>query len=111
MKRLPGHLEPATRKWINKIRREYVLEERHTKLLILAGEALDRGAAARELVAAEGMVIKDRFGQSRPHPAVAIERDCRIGFCRLLKEVGLDDEEAPEPVIPDERFLKKDIGG
>lgn len=94
MKKLPNHLKKKTRTWIYKIQRDYELEERHLRLLILCGEAWDRGQEAREQISKEGLTIKDRFKQTRPHPAIAVERDCRIGFARLLKEVGLDLEEA-----------------
>lgn len=89
-----------TRKWIYRIQRNWDLEERHIRLLILAGEAWDRGQEARERIAAEGMTVKDRFEQLKPHPAVAIERDSRISFARLLREVGLDLAEAEPPRPP-----------
>lgn len=100
MKRLPMHLRPKTRKWINRIQREYELEHRHVLLLIAAGEALDRCAEAREKLEAEGLTVKDRFNQLRAHPMIAVERDSRIAFARLLREVGLDDAAAEPPRVP-----------
>ena len=93
------HLQYKTRKWIYRVMRDYELEERHIRLLVLAGEAWDRGQEAREKIATEGLTIRDRFAQLRPHPAVAIERDSRIAFARLVREVGLDTEDA-EPSRP-----------
>lgn len=57
-----------------------------------AAEAWDRGQDARELVATEGAVYRDRFDQPRAHWAVAIERDARLAFARLLRELDLDVE-------------------
>jgi len=100
MVRAPKHLQPATRRWWGKIARAYELEPHHLRLLTLAGEAWDRGQEARELVASEGLVVLDRFGQARAHPGVAIERDSRIGFARLVRELGLDSEAPPEARPP-----------
>jgi P27 family predicted phage terminase small subunit len=63
-------------------------------LLRLACEAYDRCQSARERLAAEGLTFQDKNGDPRAHPAVAIERDSRVGFARLLRELGLD---APIP--------------
>jgi phage terminase small subunit len=82
------------------LQREFELEDHHVRLLILAGEAWDRCCQARERIEAEGLTIKDRFDQMKPHPAVAIERDSRIAFARMLREVGLDVENTEPPRAP-----------
>ena len=48
--------------------------------------------AASALIAEQGLTITDRHGQVRPHPTVAIERDSRVAFVRVLRELGLSDE-------------------
>lgn len=98
--RAPEHLQPGTRRWWAKICRTYALESHHLRLLTLAGEAWDRGQEARALVTKEGLLTLDRFGQARAHPAVAIERDSRIAFARLVRELGLDTEGPPEARPP-----------
>jgi hypothetical protein len=47
---------------------------------------------ARELLQRDGLVISGREGGMRPHPAIAIERDSKIGFARLVRELDLDTE-------------------
>src|SRR5258708_4911662 len=88
----PSHLTEDTRKWWRSVVRDYDLEERHLRLLQAAGECWDRLCEARELIAKGGLVVAGREGGVRPHPAIAIERDCRTGFARLIRELDLDVE-------------------
>src|SRR5690349_11008509 len=53
--------------------RDYVLEPTALKRLEDACRALDRQREAQRIIAKEGCVDKDRFGQSRLHPAVLVE--------------------------------------
>lgn len=80
--------------------KDWHLEPHHMRLLTLAAEAWDRCTEARERIAEEGLTIKDRFGQLRAHPAVAIERDSRLAFARLIRELQLDVEEPEAPRVP-----------
>ena len=98
--RAPAHLRPETRAWWRQVVSEYELEPHHLRLLTLAAEAWDRGQQAREVLAAEGIVIIDRLKELRPHPAVAIERDARLSFARLLRELALDVDEPPDTRPP-----------
>jgi hypothetical protein len=66
------------------------LESHHLRLLVLAGEAWDRGQQARAAIAEHGPVYTDRFGQPTVRPEISIERDSRIAFARLLRELALD---------------------
>jgi len=99
----PKHLKAATKRWWESIVREYVLESHHLRLLTLAGEAWDRCVQAREVLAKQGLTFTDRFGQPRSRPEIAIERDSRIAFARLVRELGLDHEggpsDAPQPPL------------
>jgi phage terminase small subunit len=92
-----NHLRRATRRWVRETAQEYVLEPHHERLLVLAGEAWDRCQQARETLGVEGLTVADRFGQTRAHPCIAVERDSRIAFARLLRDLGLDDD-GPNPV-------------
>jgi P27 family predicted phage terminase small subunit len=72
--------------------RDYLLEAHHVRLLQLAGEAWDRCQQARQAIAADGITIKDDRGNIRAHPAVQIEKDSRIAFARIIRELDLDVE-------------------
>jgi phage terminase small subunit len=96
----PKHLQPKTRKWWEAIVAGFVFEEHSIRILTLAAEAWDRGVQAREAIAEHGTVYSDRFGCPRTRPEVAIERDSRLAFARLIRELRLDEEQADEPRIP-----------
>jgi phage terminase small subunit len=93
----PRHLSRTSRTWYRTVLADFDLEPHHIRLLQLAAEAWDRGQEARQLLAESGAVIADRFGVPRAHPAVAIERDSRIAFARLIRELDLDGEPGPDP--------------
>ena len=100
----PKHLRPATKAWWLEVCQQYELRDHHRMLLTLAAEAYDRTAQAREILAKDGIVI----GQAslRPHPCIAIERDARLAFARLVAQLSLD--EADQPVIDeDERAVRR----
>lgn len=88
--RPPKHLREATSRWFEEVVAEYDLESHHVRLLIKACEANDRCEQAREALKKHGLTYTDRFGSPRARPEVAIERDNRIAFARLLRELGLD---------------------
>ncbi len=86
----PSHLSKPCRDWWREVVTEFELDSQHERILTLACEAWDRGVQAREILANEGLTYLDRFNQPRARPEVAIERDSRIAFARLVRELGLD---------------------
>ena len=95
--RPPPHLSPSARQWWANVTETYVLEPHHLRLLQLACESWDRVQQAREQLATDGLTISGREGGIRPHPCVSIERDAKLGFARLVRELDLDTE----PLRPD----------
>lgn len=92
----PAHLHKPTAAWFRSVVDEYDLDAHHVRLLTLAAEAWDRGQQAREIIEVEGLTFVDRFDSPKPRPEIAIERDSRISFARLLRELALDGVDAPE---------------
>lgn len=87
----PRHLSAPARRWWANVVETFELDQYQLRTLTLAAEASDRTEQAREILAKDGVIVADRFGQSKPHPAVAIERDSRISYARLVRELMLDD--------------------
>ena len=100
MNQSPAHLAAPTRKWFAQVIADYELEPHHFKLLTLAGEAWDRGVQARLALAEYGLTYTDRFGAPRSRPEISVERDSRIAFARLCRELDLDSDAIPTTPRP-----------
>jgi phage terminase small subunit len=85
-----------TAQWWRDVVNEYALEQHHERLLTLAGEALDRAEQARKALDEHGLTFIDKAGRPHARPEVAVERDARIGFERLVRELDLDGGSAPD---------------
>ncbi len=92
----PDHLSEPTRKWFASVVEDYALEPHHLRLLQLAGEAWDRCQQAREVLNRDGPTYLNRFNDPCARPEVAIERDTRLAFARLIRELDLDVEAPSE---------------
>jgi P27 family predicted phage terminase small subunit len=87
----PKHLSKDAAKWWKTVLADYDLEPHHLRLLQSAAEAWDRMQQARQALADHGsLTFMGSTGDIKPHPAVAMERDARIGFARLVRELDLD---------------------
>src|SRR5262249_61257029 len=95
----PSHLLSATQEWWLSVHRDFDLSQHHEMLLTLACEAWDRCCQARSVLDADGIVIGGREAAVRPHPCIAIERDSRLAFARLVAQLSLDDEMTPDPAL------------
>lgn len=72
--------------------REYEFDDHGLVVLAQALEAFDRMREAQALLTAEGIVVRDRFDQPKPHPATLIERDSRASMLRALAQLHIDIE-------------------
>ncbi|SNT06079.1 phage terminase, small subunit, putative, P27 family [Sphingomonas laterariae] len=103
----PKHLSPAIAKWWRSVVKDFDLEPHQLRLLQSAAEAWDRMQQAREALAKHGgLTFVAANGDPKAHPAVAIERDARISFARLVRELDLDAagaDRARPPALPSNR--------
>jgi P27 family predicted phage terminase small subunit len=98
---VPRSLSKAARRlWLQVTTDFEVTDSAGLALLTQALYAWDRCEAARALVDAEGAVVRDRFNQLVPHPAVRIERDSRAQFVRCMAALNLDVQPARPPGRP-----------
>jgi phage terminase small subunit len=89
----PEHLSARSRRLWTTIVEDYELEAPEHETLRMALEARDRAEQARKTLRREGLVYKDRFQAPHAHPCVAIERDSRAAWLRLMAALDLPMEE------------------
>ncbi len=89
----PKDLSPSAKEWFRRLTEEYGIEDDAGRLLLeTAMKCLDRAEGARAMLERDGIIISDRFGQQKPHPAVTVERDARHGMLAALRAMNLDIE-------------------
>ena len=98
--RAPAHLSEDTAQWFKSVHADFDLEPHHDKLLGLACEAFDRCRQARETLDRDGLTVPTGDGGLKAHPCIGIERDSRLAFARLLRELDLDAEGPSERARP-----------
>jgi phage terminase small subunit len=102
----PEYLEATTQEWFLSVMANYQMEPHHVRLLTAACECWDRMQAAREAIREHGLTMTDpKTGVVRARPEINIERDSKIVFMKLLRELNLS--ETP----PDSRPPKLKYGG
>lgn len=79
----------AKRIW-RRILLEFEFAEIDTVRLTALVESWHRMAQARAILDKEGLIVADRYGVPKQHPAFLIERDSRLAALRAARELGLD---------------------
>jgi hypothetical protein len=96
---LPGHLSRKAREWVEVILKDYDLEPHQVEILIQAGATWDRIEKSRKQIEKDGAYIRGHLGCLKSHPALADERNGRVVFARLLRELNLEVE-GPDVRLP-----------
>lgn len=89
----PAHLAATGKRIWTSVQAEFTVDDAAGLALLRAAcEAADRADQARRRIAREGAVVKDRFGQLKAHPSVAIERDARAAMIAAFRALHLSPE-------------------
>lgn len=97
---IPKGLKGKARVFFQNVVKNFELEEFHVELLAQGCWALQRCEEARAIVDKAGMTYVDtKSGRCFPNPATTIEKDNRVIFTRIIRELGLDlaDTQAARP--------------
>ena len=87
----PSELSAAARKLWGSLVEGYRIADPAGRAILREGlRSWDRADEARRAIARDGCVLKDRWGQLKPHPAAAIERDARQSFLAALRQLKVD---------------------
>lgn len=90
----------SANQFYEKVIQDYELEDHHRELLRQAACCLDRIEQARAQIDKDGLYLPDRYGGTKPHPAAKDERDHRLLFSKLLRELNLDSDSVSETRPP-----------
>lgn len=86
----PKHLSADARRLWTRLCTDFHLDDAAANALLRAAcEAFDRVEQCRKAIASSGPVVTDRFGQSKPHPLLAVERDARGQMIMALRAMRL----------------------
>ncbi len=89
----PKTLSVEARRMWSRMLAEYDLADEAGLMILQTGlEAFDRMRGAQAAILKDGIVVRDRWGQTKPHPAASIERDSRAQYLGALKQLNLDME-------------------
>ena len=89
----PKHLSAEAKKIFKGLVEEYQIQDvAGLRILQAALESFDRATRARKEIDKTGMCVMDKFGQVKPHPLLACERDSRAAFLAGLKALNLEIE-------------------
>ena len=93
----PSYLSAAMMVWWESVVEDYDLDRHHLHLLEAACGAWDGMVEARAALTVSGVTFADQNGCPKTRPEVAIERDSRVAFARLVRELDLDEAPPPQP--------------
>lgn len=89
----PEHLTKAAKVLWSKLCDEYDLADTASRILLeTALSSFDEWQGARTILAKEGHIVKDRFGQRVVHPAARLARDSKATMISALRQLHLDLE-------------------
>jgi hypothetical protein len=96
----PKHLTGRYRAWWVSVVSTWQIDAPALEVLTLAADALRRCDDARDVLDEHGTTFVDRFGSPRARPEVAVERDSRLAYARLIRELNLDLDVAEPARLP-----------
>jgi P27 family predicted phage terminase small subunit len=88
----PSNLSPSGRKLWRSLAEELNLDSPGYLMLAVLCEIHDRREQARQAIAKDGAMIKDRWEQLKASPWLAVERDATLALQRAFHSLGLDLE-------------------
>ncbi|MCK4487445.1 MAG: P27 family phage terminase small subunit [Desulfobacterales bacterium] len=103
MKHAPKDLSKESAKFWNDTLKIYELQPHHEKILEAACGEWDIVIESEAAIRREGVYLKDRFGQVKPHPAIQVKQKSKNLFRLLLRELGLDLQ-SPEDSRPPRQY-------
>jgi hypothetical protein len=91
-------LSPEAQRLQRKIQKQWkIRDEPGISILWTAMRCWDQIHQAEEILQRDGLIVKDRFGQDRVHPAAQVLKESRAHFLQSVKALNLDLETLEKP--------------
>lgn len=98
--RAPSDLSPAARKLWAKLHADYLIDDAARLATLHEGlRAYDRAQEAAAILAKGGVVVLDRYGVPKAHPAVDVEYKSRAQFLAAMKQLQFKPDDTPPPKV------------
>lgn len=81
--------------WWKELNETYVLEDYQLHLLRLAVFAYDRSIQAKKALDDNGLYYLDKYDCPHPRPEAAIEKQSRLDFARIIRQLGFGEDDTP----------------
>ena len=88
------YLKKAGRELWRSIAKGWQLNKHHLTILQSLCETVDKKNQAEMELRAGKLTYRNRHGEFRPNPLVAIIRDCNTTIARLIRELNLSEQAA-----------------
>lgn len=87
----PKGTGPSGKKLWTAVLEKWVLDAHEMQLLVESCRTVDALDDLQTAVDADGVIVEDRFGAERAHPALVEARQLRVTLARLLAALRLPD--------------------
>ena len=93
MIRFKSTVRPEAKTAARKLAKEYEIDDpAGEQLLVTFADACTLELDCMDRITVDGLTIKDRFGQMKPHPLIAAARDARAQKLAAMKALNIDLE-------------------
>jgi len=98
--KIPKKYRKKARNWILAFTQTYECSETDMVLVFLIADAIQLADDAQKVLDVTGMTYQDRYFQPKKRPEVDILNQNRVAIAKLLRELGMSDDETAEMTRP-----------
>lgn len=91
----PKGLSKTMKAWWESLNDQYILEDHQLHLLRAACFAWDRMMEAKASLDKYGLFYNDKYGAPHARPETVVEKQSRLDFARIVKQLGFDEPDNP----------------
>ena len=86
-------LSKKAKEWMERVAQTYEWNAEQLDLLKMAASCLDRIIESQKILKLSGSYFVDKAGATKMHPALKVELTNKTLFLKILKQLGLSENE------------------